>query len=226
MVGQWGVLKERHPGAPLFSHPDLTYEAPMLKEKEAEQQQRREKLIQQPEATRPRQQPSPSDKKELRSEKGVDYTRLQDLLKAGQWKEADRETAVRMCEVTSRQNEGFLRTEDIDKFPCTDLSTIDQLWVKHSKGRFGFSVQKKIWQESGNPTIYDDRTIKFGEAVGWKKKGFLGMNSHWKSCSELTFETSAPEGHLPSGVATEFSGLGFRDLQIWVRWLGVFLFSR
>jgi hypothetical protein len=33
----------------------------------------------------------------------VDYTRLSELLQAGQWKEADRETADRMCEVMGRQ---------------------------------------------------------------------------------------------------------------------------
>ena len=84
-----------------------------------------------------------ADEDNLTSEKGVNYTRLRDLLKAGQWQEADQETADRMCEVMGRQQADWLRVKDIQNFPCADLRTIDQLWVKYSRGRFGFSVQKK-----------------------------------------------------------------------------------
>ena len=137
-----------------------------------------------------------TDEDDLLSEKDVDYTRLRDLLKAGNWKEADQETADRMCEVMDRQQEGRLGVEDMQNFLYTDLRTIDQLWVKHSKGKFGFSVQKKIWQE-WSPTGHNEQWEMFGEEVGWKKKGFYGVDSDWKSYSELTFDTSAPEGHLP-----------------------------
>jgi hypothetical protein len=40
----------------------------------------------------------------LQSEKGVDYIRLRDLLKAGRWKEADEETAHRMLEAVERKS--------------------------------------------------------------------------------------------------------------------------
>ena len=40
--------------------------------------------------------PFPSDKGDLNSEKDIDYTRLQDLLKAGKWDEADLETSFVM----------------------------------------------------------------------------------------------------------------------------------
>lgn len=39
---------------------------------------------------------------ELESEKGVDYTRLRNLLTAGEWKEADQETADRMLEAIGK----------------------------------------------------------------------------------------------------------------------------
>lgn len=51
-----------------------------------------------------------------------------------------------MLRICDREAEGWLREVDINKFPCTDLLTIDNLWVKYSKGHFGFSVQKFIWQ--------------------------------------------------------------------------------
>jgi uncharacterized caspase-like protein len=70
------------------------------------------------------------------------YTRLGELLKAGRWREADQETADRMCKVMDREG-GWLEAEDIEKFPCQDLQNVDRLWVKYSNRRFGFSVQKK-----------------------------------------------------------------------------------
>jgi GUN4-like len=141
---------------------------------------------------------------ELASEKGIDYAKLRDLLQASKWQDADQETKDRMCEVMGRQKEGWLQDSDVQNFPCIDLCTIDQLWVKHSQGQFGFSVQKKNWQECGSPTSYNTNWENFGEAVGWRKKGFLGMNSDWKSLVDITFDnSSAPKGHLPwvwSGV--------------------------
>ena len=134
---------------------------------------------------------------ELASKNGVDYTQLRDLLKAGKWKEADQEMADRMCEVMRRKLDPWLRIEDIQNFPCTDLRTIDHLWVRHSNGKFGFSVQKEIWQECGSPIADNAGWEEFGEVVGWKKKGILGASKDWKPYKELTFDICAPRGHLP-----------------------------
>ncbi|UCJ13811.1 MAG: protein kinase [Phormidium sp. PBR-2020] len=90
---------------------------------------------------------------DLSSERaGINYYKLRDLLAAKRWGDADRETAERMCEVMGRADEGWLRAEDIERFPCKDLKIIDTLWVHYSQGKFGFSVQKKIWIECGSPT--------------------------------------------------------------------------
>ena len=72
----------------------------------------------------------------LLSEKGVDYTQLRDLLKAGEWKQADQETFRVMLKAASTEEQGYLDYESIENFPCTDLRTIDKLWVKYSDGRF------------------------------------------------------------------------------------------
>jgi hypothetical protein len=127
------------------------------------------------------------DTDDLRSEKGVDYTQLRDLLKAGQWEEADRETVNVMLKVTGRVSEGWLDQASIENFPCTDLRTIDQLWVKYSKGRFGFSVQKRIFDSVNREEGY------FGERVGWRKGFFV-----WKTYQEITYTLEAPKGHLPT----------------------------
>ncbi|WP_141699664.1 GUN4 domain-containing protein [Nostoc sp. KVJ20] len=128
---------------------------------------------------------------DLSSEKSVDYTRLRDLLKAGNWKEADQETLAVMLKATGREQEGWLNSESINNFPCTDLRTIDQLWVKYSNGHFGFSVQKQIWESVGKD--YE----KFGDRVGWRKRTFF--NKNWLSYSYLTFTTNSPQGHMPAG---------------------------
>ncbi|MBW4423838.1 MAG: GUN4 domain-containing protein [Nostoc desertorum CM1-VF14] len=131
---------------------------------------------------------------ELSSGKGVNYTRLRDLLAASKWKEADEETLAVMLKASSREKERQFDTESINNFPCTDLRTIDQLWVKYSNGRFGFSVQKKIYLSAGGKADgkhYKEAWEKFGDRVGWTVKG----NSI--SDSDVAFNTSGYEGHLP-----------------------------
>jgi len=124
----------------------------------------------------------------LKSERGVDYTNLRDLLATEKWQEADEETAKKMLEVAGRTEEGWLRVEDIDQFPCEDLRTIDQLWVKYSDGRFGFSVQKRIYKSLGGTRQYE-RAL--GDRVGWS------VNGNWLSMRDVKFNKSAPSGHLP-----------------------------
>ncbi|WP_419546316.1 GUN4 domain-containing protein [Microcystis sp.] len=136
---------------------------------------------------------------ELKSEKGIDYRKLRDLLEQQQWKEADEETRVVMLQAANRTKEGWLREEDIDNFPCEDLRTIDQLWVKYSGGRFGFSVQAKIYRELyrelGGTREYNRRVWDaFGDRVGWR------VNNSWiYRGRDVTFDLKAPLGHLPWG---------------------------
>ena len=151
---------------------------------------------------------------ELKSEKGVDYTTLDSLLAAGKWKEADQETARVMCLAAGRGKERWLRVEDIDNFPCKDLRTINQLWLHYSNGKFGFSVQKAIYQSLGGTRMYHEYNeevwLKFCARVGWRVKG------KWLNYEDLTYNTDkAARGHLPisPGNLRKFSirlGLFFR----------------
>jgi hypothetical protein len=147
---------------------------------------------------------------ELSSDKGVDYTKLRDFLAQGKWREADEETLAVMLKVAGREQEGWLDTEDIKYFPCTDLRTIDTLWVKYSNGRFGFSVQKRIWESVGGTPNADYETyLRFGNRVGWR------VNYSWLNLNydNLTFTSEeAPEGHLPVGG--------------WMSWVWVGRFGR
>lgn len=130
-----------------------------------------------------------SQEDELLSAVGVDYTQLRDLLAAGQWKEADEETGAVMLKITRRVTAGWLTEEDIQKFPCPDLQTIDQLWVKYSNERFGFTVQNRIWENVGE----DYR--KFSDTVGWQLQSSA---QQWRQYPDLIFSLRAPVGHLPA----------------------------
>lgn len=153
------------------------------------------------EAVEPQQQ---SEDDDLSSEKGIDYTRLRDLLKAQNFKDADQETFLRMLEAVGRENGNYLiRREELMNFPCTDLKTIDRLWVKYSNGKFGFSVQKEIYVQCGakldGNCPGDKIWEEFGDRVGWRGGGILGVGKKWIRHSDVTFNTSAPRGHLPQG---------------------------
>ncbi|MCZ8192569.1 MAG: GUN4 domain-containing protein [Microcystis sp. LE19-338.1B] len=168
---------------------------------------------------------------QLKSAKGIDYRKLEDLLKRQQWKQADEETATVMLQVANRRKERWLRVEDIDNFPCEDLRTIDQLWVKYSGGRFGFSVQAKIYRELGGTRQYNERVWNaFGDRVGWRVNNRrIRIGSYdltldlkppeWIYSSYVTFDLKAPQGHLPEGyrecvwgenAGGEFSSLASR----------------
>lgn len=122
------------------------------------------------------------------SEVGVDYRKLRDLLAAGKWKEADRETWVVMCQAVGKSPSAYIFSIDIEKLPCQDLWTINALWVKYSKGHFGFSVQHKIYQE------VDKEYASFCDRIGWPTHVPTIADSAFK------FNLKAPQGHLPSRI--------------------------
>ena len=141
---------------------------------------------------------------ELKSARGVDYQKLRDLLAAKDWQEADEETGRVMVVASGREKEGWLGEEDIDNFPCEDLRTIDQLWLKYSDGRFGFSVQKDIYQELGGTREYDRKILEaFGDRVGWRQGG------DWLSYSKLNNCTELIGGVTPWPPPSSVYGLGW-----------------
>ncbi|OCQ99646.1 hypothetical protein BCD67_14605 [Oscillatoriales cyanobacterium USR001] len=120
------------------------------------------------------------------SEVGIDYRQLIQFLGAGKWRKADEHTWEIMLQIAFREEEGWLSAADIERFPCTDLRTIDQLWEYYSSGLFGLSLQHEIWEnESRNYTDFCDR-------VGWRRK------DNWAYYDDLNFSLNAPQGHLPA----------------------------
>ena len=121
--------------------------------------------------------------------------KLQQLLKAKQWKAADQET---------RQ---LLATNPM---PDSLIQSIDRVWLKESNNRFGLSIQAKIWRESIAKYPKDDpkATDVFRDRVGWKiaqpRSGdnYDFISSDWLNESELNYSDKAPIGHFPwAGVS-------------------------
>ena len=129
---------------------------------------------------------------------GVDYTPLRNLLAAGKWKEADQETTRAMLQAAGREKEGYFTIEDIDDLSCEDLRIIDQLWRQSSKGKFGFSVQKDIYQGVGDTQGWKEQWRNFANRVGWELDG--NGQEILESYDDLTFNLNAPKGQLPASI--------------------------
>lgn len=138
------------------------------------------------------------------------YQTLEDYLKNGQWKEADEETYRLMITTVGKEEGQWFDPEDLLNFPCEELRAIDGLWVKYSNGKFGFSVQKKIYLECGgvpDGRHHKEAWEKFCHAVGWMENNdYVAME--WSSVSRMTSE----EGHLPRVGGFSESGTIF----VWV----------
>ena len=130
----------------------------------------------------------------LVSARDIDYSELQNLLAKKKWQEADKNTWDLLCCSLGRRPGYYLQTADIKNLPCEDLLIIDQLWVKYTEGRFGFSVQKRIYEEvEGDYPSFCDR-------VGWSLDNSNPLQSGLNLKLRLPF-TQAPEipvGHFPS----------------------------
>ncbi|MDJ0582091.1 GUN4 domain-containing protein [Crocosphaera sp.] len=122
------------------------------------------------------------------------YQKLEQLLKNQQFKDADSETYNLMIETVGKEAGQLFDPEDFYTFPCEDLLWIDNLWVKYSKGKFGFSRQTKIWQELARPYIYDNNWNTFCHRVGWMKDGEYVEYKHFYEILEET----TPIGHFPN----------------------------
>ncbi len=116
-----------------------------------------------------------------------------------------------MLKIACREKEGWLRVEDIKTFPSKDLCLIDTLWIKHSKGRFGFSVQKHIWESiGGTKNANYEIMCNLGDRLQWR------INSCWVDYEQFMFDCAlAPLGHLPSGYV-------FCEVGWWVGLLNLF----
>ena len=104
------------------------------------------------------------------------------LMQQDKWLEADQKNSDFILFIANREKEGYLELENVKNFSCPDLKKLDELWVKNSNGLYGFSVQKKIYLETGNSLKVDWETGdiigqseeaygRFADRIGWRDGG-------------------------------------------------------
>lgn len=127
------------------------------------------------------------------------YQRLQELLVAQEFKAADIETSRLILEITGHKDKDLIVPDDMSKFPCNALKVIDRLWVNHSQGRFGYSVQLEIYCSVGGSAetlqTQDLTTFRrYGDLVGWR------VNGEWQgeNYDQWNFSLEAPKGCFPA----------------------------
>jgi GUN4-like len=84
--------------------------------------------------------------------------------------------------------------KEVEEFPFTDLFTLDHLWVKYSQGKFGFSIQKRIYLACGGTEsdVYEESAWnRFGDRVGWRVSG------EWLRGDRHLMSDTTPDGYFP-----------------------------
>ncbi|KAM3095566.1 GUN4 domain-containing protein [Phormidesmis sp. 146-35] len=146
----------------------------------------------------------------LRSQSGIDYAPLQQLLQAKKWQEANQLTSVLVLKAARQEQQGYLRATDTRNLACSDLKTVDRLWKAASGGRFGFSTQATIWRNLKG-TSYED-SLRFEQQVGWN--------------SDLPPAT-VPAGFYPfrpagqTGIKNAFGGWWIREMPLRLKQCGI-----
>jgi len=125
----------------------------------------------------------------------MDYVPLATMLATGQLAEADQFTRDALIVLAGSKKAGrnFVYFTEVKRIPSTDLATIERLWNKFSKGKFGYSVQKTKWRKAkGNFEAFCSK-------VGWTATdGEVERKKRWFGASEFIYDVKkAPEGHLP-----------------------------
>nr|ARW64890.1 hypothetical protein [Polysiphonia sertularioides] len=121
----------------------------------------------------------------------LNYQPLQTLLIDKEFQKADKLTQEYLCKIVEQKNKirkKWLYFTDIQFVPRDDLLVIDLLWRIYSRGKFGFSVQKKIW------IVNNKKWDKLWKKIKWIEIS-SGIMKRYPQGFSWTLD--APEGHLP-----------------------------
>ena len=130
----------------------------------------------------------PSGVVTLESGRSIDYQPVQQLLAKQDFQGADVLTLQKLCELAgdAAVERKWIYFTEVESFPVADLRTLDRLWTMYSEGKFGFSVQRKIWLSVGKD---------FSQL--WTKIDWKSGNTWTRYPKEFTWDLTAPMGHLP-----------------------------
>ncbi len=136
-------------------------------------------------------------------QKNPQLQRLSNNLGKGRFRDANLDTFVYL--MTSPQagfssGNQWIKSNMIARFRTSDIEAVDFLWQEHSNKRFGFSMQKQVFQDCGgfwnssyllNPNWYGFFKDDFCKRVDWQ------YENKWRNFGDCIFSLEAPPGHLP-----------------------------
>lgn len=154
------------------------------------------------------------------------YSTLENYLRNQEFQKADQETFDLINQENDQNGNSIITMAEIDRMECQVLCRIDELWSQHSDRRFGFNAQMETFNIRGQA----QNTQLFLQAinhVGWTRPELLleklpSLIRHLvrvtfgqimdefrliKYYDALTFDISAPKGHLPAKIWSHISQL-------------------
>ena len=129
-----------------------------------------------------------------------DHRSLQQALATEAFEDADRLTmaSLRQMAGPAAVGRGYVFFSEVPALAMVDLDTIDRLWVAYSRGRYGFSVQRRLLRACGG------RWEQLWSRLGWKQDGV------WtRYPNQFTWRQDAPEGHMP--LVNQLRGVRLMD---------------
>jgi hypothetical protein len=140
----------------------------------------------------------------IETECDADYGPLLKALQNGEWELADQLTRDMLIWIggPAMRKRNFVYFAEAKKLPLKDMRTIDNLWTTYSKGKFGYSVQRQIW----NSKKVNGDFNKFVTEIDWNKgagrSGDTGILRRWLPIgakgNEFVYDLKkAKKGHLP-----------------------------
>ncbi|KAF7047931.1 hypothetical protein CFC21_056781 [Triticum aestivum] len=118
-------------------------------------------------------------------------------LAEGDYWQADETTRALLIVLAGEaaRRRGYVFFSEVQFISVEDLRAVDALWLEHSGGRFGYSVQRRIWEKSLR------EFTRFFIKIGWMKKLDTEVEqfNYRAFPDEFIWELNddTPEGHLP-----------------------------
>jgi len=138
----------------------------------------------------------PPTSAELKSETGADFLPLANALYAGDFKEADQLTRDLLIFIAGPGARGrkYVYWSEVQFIPTTDLATLEALWLKYSRGKFGYSVQRRAFDVSAKGDFE-----AFCRKIDWNlMDDGLERKRRWFGADEFVYDLeAATPGHLP-----------------------------
>lgn len=119
----------------------------------------------------------------------TEYQYLENLLKEQRYEEADRVTWRILLQLAGAEGRGYLELDEVMLLPQAEVIQIDQLWQHYSQGHWGFTVQRRLFEQA------DSDYSKLGKITGWMVDGI------WLQQRNTIYDLEqSPRGHLPQEI--------------------------